>query len=173
MSRAECPEQCWATDLRRVWGGKDCLFSLSLVIDYSTRQLLRRHLSRTGKASTASAALELALLTRFGALGRLPEAFLLRSDNGMVFPGRDYTHLVRSYDLKQEFIAPHCPQQNGMVDRVIRRLKNRCVHRHQFESQVHAMQLIADWKAFCNQQRPRQELKMMTPDADYTATLTG
>lgn len=77
-----------------MWGGKDCWLSLALVIDYSTRQLLGRHLSRTGKASTASAALEQAMLTRFGALGRLPEAFLLRSDDGLVFPSRDYTRLV-------------------------------------------------------------------------------
>jgi len=156
-----------------VWGGKDCWFSVALAIDYSTRQLLRLHLSRTGKASTASAALEQALLTRFGALGRLPEAFLLRSDNGLVFPSRDYTRLVRSYGLKQKFIAPHCLQKHGMVERVIRRLKNQCVHRHRFESQVHAMHVIADWMAFYNQQRPRQDLKMMTLDAAYTATLTA
>jgi putative transposase len=94
------------------------------VIDCSTRQLLGWHLSRTGKASTASAALEQALITRFGTLGRVPEPFLLRSDNGLVFASRDYTRLVRSYGLRQEFITPHCPQQNGMVERVIRTLKN-------------------------------------------------
>jgi putative transposase len=30
---------------------------------------------------------------------------------------------VRSYRLKQEFITRHCPQQIGMVERVIRTLK--------------------------------------------------
>jgi putative transposase len=25
---------------------------------------------------------------------------------------------VRSYGLRQEFITPHCPQQNGMIERV-------------------------------------------------------
>jgi len=34
---------------------------------------------------------------------------------------------VRSYGLRQEFITPHCPQQNGMVERVIRTLKEQCV----------------------------------------------
>lgn len=41
-----------------------------------------------------------------------------RSGNGLVFTSRDYTRLVRSYGLKQEFITPHCPQQNGMVEQV-------------------------------------------------------
>jgi putative transposase len=88
-----------------------------LVIDCHTRELLGWHLSQSGKASTAQAALEQALITRFGSLGRVPEPFLLRSDNGLVFTSRSYTQLVRSYGLQQEFITPHCPQQNGL-DRV-------------------------------------------------------
>nr|WP_233827607.1 integrase core domain-containing protein [Cereibacter sphaeroides] len=40
--------------------------------------------------------------------------------------------------LKQEFITPHCPQQNGMVERVIRTLKEQCVHRQRFDSLQHA-----------------------------------
>ncbi len=173
VSRAELPDQRWATDLCRVWGGKDGWLSLALVIDCHTRQLLGWHLSRTGRASTASAALEQALISRYGTLGRVPEPFLLRSDNGLVFTSRDYTRLVRSYGLKQEFITPHCPQQNGLVERVIRTLKEQCVHRHRFESQTHALRVIGDWIAFYNQQRPHQALKMMTPDAAYAATLTA
>ena len=172
-SVAAAPNQRWATDLCRVWVGKDGWLSLALVIDCHTRQLLGWHLSRTGKASTASAALEQALITRFGTLGRVSEPFLLRSDNGLVFTSRDYTRLVRSYGLQQEFITPHCPQQNGMVERVIRTLKEQCVHRHRFESQVHALRVIGDWIAFYNRQRPHQALKMMTPDAAYAATLTA
>ncbi|MEX3581747.1 MAG: integrase core domain-containing protein, partial [Burkholderia sp.] len=58
------------------------------------------------------------------------------------------------YRLKQEFITPHCPQQNGMVERVIRTLKEQCVHRHRFESQTHALRVIADWIAFYNLTTP-------------------
>jgi len=107
VSRAEKPDQRWATDLCRVWGGKDGWLSLALVIDCSTRQLLGWHLSRNGKTRTASAALEQALITRYGTFGQAQEHFLLRSDNGLVFTSRDYTRLVRSYGLKQEFITPH------------------------------------------------------------------
>ena len=171
-SVATAPNQRWATDLCRVWGGQDGWLSLALVIDCHTRQLLGWQLSRSGKASTAVAALEQALITRFGTLGRVKEPFLLRSDNGLVFTSRDYTRLVRSYGLKQEFITPHCPQQNGMVERVIRTLKEQCVHRHRFESQSHALRVIGDWIGFYNRQRPHQALKMRTPDQAYAATLT-
>ncbi|WP_316679515.1 hypothetical protein [Ralstonia chuxiongensis] len=92
------------------------------------------HLSRSDRASTASSALEHALIARFAALGRAPKPFLLRSDNGLVFTSRNYTVVVRSYGLRQEFITLHCTQQNGMVERVIRTLKEQCVHRHRFET---------------------------------------
>ena len=93
--------------------GEDGWLSLALVTDWSMRQLLGWHLSRTGKASTASSALEEALFTRFGTLERVPVPFLLRSDNGFVFTSHDYTRLVRSYGLKEEFITPHCHNKMG------------------------------------------------------------
>lgn len=113
-SVATAPNERWSTDLARIWTGKDGWASLALVIDCHTRKLLGWHLSRSGKATTASAALEHALIARFGTLGRVQEEFLLRSDNGLVFTSRHFTAIVRSYGLKQEFITPHCPQQNGM-----------------------------------------------------------
>jgi putative transposase len=97
-----------------------------------------------------SAALEQALITRFGTPGCASEPFLLRSDNDLVFTSRDCTRLVRSYGLQQEFITPHCSQQNGRVERVIHALKEQCVHRHRFESQTHALRGIADWISFYN-----------------------
>lgn len=166
-SVAQAPDERWATDLCGVWGGREGWLTLALVIDCYTRQLLGWHLSRSGKASTATAALEQALITRFGVLGRVSKPFLLRSDNGLVFTSGNYTRLARSYGLKQEFITPHCPQQNGMVERVIRTLKEQCIHRHRFETQQHAMRVIADWIQFYNHRRPHQALGMKTPAEAY------
>ncbi|MDK3075697.1 integrase core domain-containing protein [Sedimentitalea sp. JM2-8] len=81
----------------------------------------------------------------------------------MVFTSRHFTALVRSYGLKQEFITPHCPQQNGMVERVIRTLKEQCVRRHRFESIQHAVRVIGDWISVYNNRRPHQALAMHTP----------
>ena len=87
----------------RVWAGRDGWVTLALVIDRHIRELLGWHLSRSGKATTAASALEHALISRFGTLGRVNNEFLLRPDNGLVFTSRHYTALVRSYGLKQEF----------------------------------------------------------------------
>jgi putative transposase len=166
-SVAQAPDKRWATDLCRIWSGRDGWLTLALVIDCCTRQLLGWHLSRSGKASTAVAALEQALITRYGTLGRVRTPFLLRSDNGLVFTSRSYTAMVRGYGLRQEFITPHCPQQNGMVERVIRTLKEQCAHRHRFENQQHASRVIGDWIQFYNYRRPHQALGMKTPAEAY------
>jgi putative transposase len=122
----------------------------------------------SGKASTASSALEHALIARFGTPGRVPKPFLPRSDNGRGFTSRDYTALVRDYGLRQEFITPHCPQQNQMVERVIRALKEQCVHHRRFETLQHASRVIADWIQFYHYPRPHQALKIITPAESFT-----
>ena len=112
-SVAAAPNERWATDLCRVWAGRDQWTTLAVVIDCHTRELLGWHLSRSGKARTAESALEQALIARYGTLGRVATPFLLRSDNGLVFTSRSYTALVRSYGLRQEFITPHTPERHG------------------------------------------------------------
>lgn len=135
--------------------------------DCCSRELLGWHLSRSGKSKTAEAALEQALITRFRTLGKVGQSFLLRSDNGLVFTSRSYTALVKSYGLQQEFITPYTPQQNGLVERLIRTLKEQCVHRHRFETLQHASRVIGDWINFYNQKRPHQALGMKTPAEAY------
>jgi len=136
---------------------------MALVIDCHSRKLLGRHLSRSSRSKTAESALEQALIARFGMLGHIPRPFLLRSDNSLVFTSLCFTALVRSYGLRQEFITPHSPEQNRPVERVIRTLKEQCVHRHRFESLQHASRVIADWIHCYNHQRPHQALNMRTP----------
>ena len=42
------------------------------------------------------------------------------------------------------------PERNGMVERLIRTLKEQCVHRHRFETLQHASRAISDWIGFYN-----------------------
>ena len=65
-SVAQRPNERWATDLCRVWAGKDGWCHLALVIDCHTRELLGWHLSPSGKYQTADSALEHAPTNRSG-----------------------------------------------------------------------------------------------------------
>ena len=75
--------------------------------------------------------------------------------------------MVRSYGLRQEFITPHCPQQHGMIERVIRTSKEQYVHRHRFEIQQHASRFIGDWICFYNTRRTHLALGMKSPAMEY------
>jgi putative transposase len=55
-----------------------------------------------------------------------------------------------------------------MIERVIRTLKEQCVHRYRFETLQHASRVIGDWITFYNRQRPpRQALGIKTPAEVY------
>lgn len=163
-SVASHPNLRWSTDLARVWcGPQDRWCTLALVMDCCTREILGWRLSRSAKSKTAESALEDALIQRFGCLGKVPKQFLLRSDNGLVFSSKSFIRLVKSYGLKQEFITPYTPQQNGMVERLIRTIKEQCIYHHRFESIRHAERIIADWIQFYNEERPHQSLGMKSP----------
>lgn len=129
----------------------------------------RRFASAGAPGLNAASALEHALINRFGTLGKVTREFLLRSDYGLIFTSRRYTALVRSHGLKQEFNTPHCRQQNGMVERVIRALKEQCTHLQRLNSIQHATRAIGDWISFSNNRRPLQALDMKTPAAAFAS----
>ena len=167
-SVASKPNERWATDMARVWCGaphKWC--ALTLVMDCHTREALGWRLSPTGNAKAAEAALEEALITRYGTLGRATDRITLRSDNGLVFTSKQFTKTVSQYGLKQEFIRPHTPQQNGMVERLIRTVKEQCLWLHDFESLEEAKLALRSWFRYYNEKRPHQALGMKTPSIVY------
>jgi transposase InsO family protein len=51
---------------------------------------------------------------------------VLRSDNGLIFQSRRFRAACKDYRLRQEFITPYTPEQNGMIERFFRSLKEEC-----------------------------------------------
>ncbi|WP_408033340.1 transposase [Thermodesulfatator autotrophicus] len=122
-----------------------------------------RWLASRGNAATAEAALEEALIFRFGCLGRVSGKLVLRSDNGLVFTLKRYTATAKAYGLSQEFITPYTPEQNGLVERFIRTLKEECIWQHRFESLAQAREVISSWIRYYNLERPHQALEYQAP----------
>ena len=58
---------------------------------------------------------------------------------------------------------PHRSQQNGIMEHLIRSLKEQCAHRQRFESLIHASRAIANRIQLYNHQRPHQALRAKTP----------
>ncbi|MEM7173632.1 MAG: IS3 family transposase [Pseudomonadota bacterium] len=162
-SVANRPNERWSTDLTMLWCGRDRHCHLALVIDCSSREILGWRLAKNGNAKTAEAALEEALIHRFGHLGKVLAPLALRSDNGLVFSSKRFTETVKAYGLTQEFITPYTPEQNGLIERFIRTIKEECIWQHHFENLAHARQVIGQWIRHYNTERPHQALGYQTP----------
>ena len=81
----------------------------------------------------------------------------------MIFTARRFRAACRDYRLRQEFITPYTPEQNGMIERFFRSLKEECVWQHNFAGFVEARAAIASWIRWYNERRPHQALGYLSP----------
>jgi putative transposase len=95
---------------------------------------------------------------------------VLRSDNGLIFQSTRFRAACREYRLAQEHITPYAPEQNGLVERWFRSLKEECVWLNRFADVAAAQRAIAAWIAWYNAERPHQALGYLSPAA-FRATL--
>lgn len=125
------------------------------VIDCCSRKIVGVHVSRKGRSIEAENALEMVCRKAFGLVSPKGEPRpILRSDNGKVFTSKRFTGKCKQYGLTQEFITPYTPQQNGMIERFFRSLKEECICLHNFQGLEDAKAAIHTWIAFYNEKRP-------------------
>jgi len=155
----------WALDATHIDCGADGWGHLVAVIDCYDREIIGWEFALRGRANEAERALEMACLARFGTLRPCGEVPVIRSDNGLIFQSRRFRNACRFYRLPQEFITPYTPEQNGMIERWFRSLKEECVWQHQFHSFADAKAAIQRWIAWYNEERPHQALGYRSPQA--------
>jgi putative transposase len=143
--------------------GSDGWAHLAAVIDCHDRELVGYEFARRGRAKEAERALEAACIHRFGTLRPAGDTPVLRSDNGLIFQKRRFRAACKDYRLRQEFITPYTPEQNGMIERFFRSLKKECVWQHSFPSFVEARRAVRRWIGWYNERRPHQALGNLSP----------
>jgi putative transposase len=167
-SRAAASNERWATDVTHVNCGIDGWGHLAAVIDCHDREIVGFEFALRGRAREAERALEDACIGRFGTLRPTGKTPVVRSDNGLIFQSRRFRAACRDYRLSQEFITPYTPEQNGMIERFFRTLKEECVWQHRFASFAEAKRRITRWIRWYNTERPHSALGYLSP-AEYRA----
>lgn len=162
-SKAERSNQRWAMDVTHIDCGRDGWAHLTAVIDCHDREIVGYELSLRGRAKEAERALESACIHRFGTLRPDGQTPIIRSDNGLIFQSRRFRAACKDYRLEQEFITPYCPQQNGIIERFFRSLKEECVWIHSFVSFADARRAVRTWIRWYNEERPHQALRYRSP----------
>ncbi|MDQ5851027.1 MAG: IS3 family transposase [Chloroflexota bacterium] len=153
----------WALDATHIDCGTDGWAHLIAVIDCYDREIIGYACALRGRANEAERAVEMACLARFGTLRPHGETPIIWSDNGVIFQSRRFREACRFYRLQQEFITPYTPEQNGMIERWFRSLKEECVWQHQFRTCAAARAAIARWIRWYNEERPHQALGYHSP----------
>ena len=163
VSRCDSSNSRWAMDVTHIYCSKDGWGHLSAVIDCHDREIVGFEFALRGGAKQAERALEEACLARFGTLRPTGSTPTLRSDNGLIFTSRRFRSACKFYRLDQEFITPYTPEQNGLIERFFRSLKEECVWQHRFESFEEARKEVTRWIGWYNGSRPHQALGYLSP----------
>lgn len=168
VSRAARSNERWAMDLTHIACGDDGWGHLAVVIDCHDREFVGVEFALRGRAKEAERAVEEACIRRFGTLRPQGPTPTVRSDNGLIFQSRRFRAACRDYRLRQEFITPYTPEQNGLIERFFRTLKEECVWQHRFASFAEARREVLSWINYYNTRRPHSALGYLSP-AEYRA----
>ena len=153
----------WAMDVTHISCGEDGWGHLAAVIDCCDREIVGYEFALRSRAREAQRALEEGCIRRFGTLRLGDRELVVRSDNGLIFQSRRFREACRTYRVKQEYITPYTPEQNGMIERFFRSLKEECVWQHNFKSYEEARLKIDRWIGWYNTGRPHQSLGYRSP----------
>ena len=157
--KIERPDQVWCTDITYIPVRGGFLY-LVAVMDWASRRVLSWRLSNSLDASFCVEALEEAL-ARWGK----PDIF--NTDQGSQFTSSGFTGLLEDADVKISMDGRGRYLDNIFIERLWRSLKYEAVYLHELADGIEARQLIGEWIAFYNLERPHSSHQGRTPDEVY------
>lgn len=102
------------------------------------------------------------VLNRIAMFRGYPDEIL--SDNGPEFTGNAMNEWSYDHNVKQIFIDPGKPMQNGAVESLNGKLRTECLNQHWFKHLSEAQSIIESWRYEYNESRPHMSLGYMTPN---------
>jgi len=121
--QARRPDERWASDLLHLKVGRSQFYLVAFLDEYS-RYIVHHELLWSMDGATVSleaqAALEKLARGAAGRPARLPE---IRSDNGSGYISKEFRDVLGEWGLTHQRIKPHCPEENGLMERANRTLR--------------------------------------------------
>ena len=123
--KAQRPDEIWSTDLMYVQIGGRMYYLLNFLDEYS-RLIVHHALVPSMDGMTvgveAQAAIEQLLREKRSQIppGGMPR---VRSDNGSCYISREFRGVLDEHGLGHQRIKPHCPEENGIIERSNRTLR--------------------------------------------------
>jgi transposase InsO family protein len=163
--RASRPDEIWGTDLMYLKVSGQTYFFVAFIDEYS-RYVVHHALLTGMDGVTVSLAAERALetlpRTSAGTLAVKPE---IRSDNGSGYISKEFHGLLEYHGLTHHKITPHCPEENGIMERANRTFREALEEvplSNRFEAEDALRRIITHY----NTERLHSSLGYLRP-ADY------
>lgn len=123
IEKASRPDEIWATDLMHLALGDSQYYLLNFIDEYS-RYLVHWELLTSMDGHSISLAAQRALETlEMNREGKVTTKPIIRSDNGSGYISREFTSLLAHHELTHHRIKPYCPEENGVMERCNRTLR--------------------------------------------------
>jgi len=164
--KATRPNQRWVTDLMQVQVGEGAYYFVSFMDEYS-RYIVHHELllGMDGVSLSVAAQAAIETLPR-GEDGQLRERPEMQSDNGSGYIAREFLLVLKEHGLGHHRIRPHCPEENGVIERSFRTLRE-ALEGQELTNLLEAQRVLARLVRWYNEQRLHSALGYLPPVVVY------
>jgi putative transposase len=164
--KAQRPNERWATDLMYLQVNGRRYFYIGFIDEYS-RYLVHQELLRSMDGPTVSLAAATALATLPKGDDGLPiDRPEMRTDNGSGYVSWEFRQVLQEHGLTQQRIRPHCPEENGLMERNNRTVREALEEEPEPEDVLEAERMLARIQKRYNEVRLHSALGYLRP-VDY------
>lgn len=164
--KAQRPNERWATDLMYLQVNGRRYFYIGFIDEYS-RYLVHQELLRSMDGPTVSLAAAAALATLPKGADGLPiDRPEMRTDNGSGYVSWEFRQVLREHGMTQQRIRAHCPEENGLMERSNRTVREAFEEEIEPEDALEAERLLSRIQRRYNEERLHSALGYLRP-VDY------
>jgi len=162
--RAERPGHVWSWDFVADQTDNGSRFRILTILDEFTRQWVGFRVAHSIRAVDVIETLQ-EVIKQYGP----PEH--IRSDNGPEFIAYAVQDWLKEKAIKTIYIQPGSPWENGYIESFHDKIRDECLNRELFGSQLEARVVIGEHRREYNDQRPHSSLNYQPPN-QYASALT-
>jgi transposase InsO family protein len=165
------PDERWVTDLMQVVVGGMVYYLVSFMDEYS-RYIVHHEVVTGMDGKTVSLAAQAAIdrLAK-GDDGRPVEKPEIQSDNGSGYIAREFLVVLKENGLGHHRIKPHCPEENGTMERAYRTLRE-ALEGEELTNLLQARDVLAKVVRWYNEERLHSALGYLPPTVYYRGNPT-